>query len=131
MSAVVNAVREWAGCGSGVSSTTTRRVTGATRRNEAGVRFVYFVQARGGGPVKIGMTSNVPRRLRQLQAASDEELVVRRTVRVHVSKARTMERNLHAHFDEARLDGEWFRPVPELAHLAHAIPEGENEIATS
>lgn len=88
----------------------------------AGTCFVYFVQAEGGGPIKVGMSRSPSDRLRQLQTSHAERLRMARVVAVHESKAARMERNLHRHFADARLRGEWFRPVPELVKLARAAP---------
>jgi hypothetical protein len=46
--------------------------------------------------------------------------VLTRTVAVHATKIDLMERNIHKHFNHARLRGEWFEPIDELAKLARA-----------
>ena len=87
----------------------------------AGVRYLYFIQAEGGGPVKIGITSNPSRRLAQLRREHGEDLCIRRKVKVHESVALKMERNVHKHFGHLRLHGEWFAVDEELAKLGHCV----------
>ncbi|AAK94354.1 replication initiation protein [Myxococcus phage Mx8] len=73
-------------------------------------RWVYFVRAESGGPVKIGTAANVEHRLASLQTGAPERLCV---LGVMESRAR-LESELHKRFDALRLHGEWFRPEPEL-----------------
>lgn len=82
--------------------------------------YIYFVQAVEGGPIKIGRSKSPKRRLKAHQVSHPAVLKLCRTVAVHISKAGTMESNIHKHFAHARLQGEWFEPVAELAKLAHA-----------
>jgi Meiotically up-regulated gene 113 len=77
-------------------------------------RLVYFVQAESGGPVKIGSAADPEERLRTLQAASAERLVIR-GVRLGGFKE---ERRLHRRFARYHLRGEWFEPREELLALA-------------
>jgi hypothetical protein len=84
-----------------------------------GVRYIYFIQPEAGGPVKIGKSRDPKRRLREAQTHHPERLVIRRTVRVHKAYVDVMERNLHKHFADHRLNGEWFDPTPELTQLGH------------
>lgn len=76
----------------------------------SGRRWVYFIQATSGGPVKIGTAANVQHRLDGLQTASAEVLQV---LGVMEARAR-LEGELHRRFDGLRMLGEWFRPEPEL-----------------
>jgi hypothetical protein len=75
---------------------------------------VYMIQAGEGGPVKIGVASILKKRLEALKVSSPVPL----TVLAAFDGGDELEKKLHRHFDAARLEGEWFRPVPEL--LAHA-----------
>lgn len=67
---------------------------------------VYFVQATRGGPVKIGLSDNVERRLVELQCSSPYPLRIVATIDGTV----TLERELHERFVADRMTGEWFRP---------------------
>lgn len=68
---------------------------------------VYLVQAGGDGPVKIGWTKAVGRRLGELQAASPVELELRGVL----DAPPELEAALHRAFARLRLHGEWFQPV--------------------
>lgn len=84
--------------------------------------LVYFVQAEGGGPVKIGKTSGarLRSRLSALQTSSAERLVIRRLVRADVM--RDLEADLHAYLSEYRVRGEWFRDEGAVRDLARTRP---------
>jgi hypothetical protein len=78
-------------------------------------RWVYFVQVGALGPVKIGCTRDVARRLAGLQTSHAEPLRLLHSFEGSVKQ----ERELHALFERHRLKGEWFSPVPELlSHIA-------------
>ncbi len=71
--------------------------------------------------VKIGFTSNLEQRLRNLQAEfhSDMELLSYRPGRGKFparqrGDARDVEQDLHDEFREHRCWGEWFHPSPEI-----------------
>lgn len=81
---------------------------------------VYFIQAVGGGPIKIGYAANVATRLNALANSSP---VVLRVIAVIDGGGRAEEAELHRRFAAARLHGEWFRPVPEL--LAYVAENAE------
>ena len=66
---------------------------------------VYFIQAASGGPVKIGVTTDLGARLSGLQTAHPEQLRV-----LHSTPGdATDEAYFHARFAHLRLRGEWFR----------------------
>jgi hypothetical protein len=75
---------------------------------------VYFVQwATKDGPVKIGATSEIKSRLRDLQVASPYKLAVVGTIVADGSKtAHWMERLIHGRLRRLRLHGEWFQDTP-------------------
>lgn len=73
---------------------------------------VYFVQAGPGGPIKVGWTQDVGRRLGELQTANAKKLVLLGTV----PGTMETEASLHARFSHLRLEAEWFRNSPEI-HL--------------
>ena len=72
---------------------------------------IYFIQAVSGGPVKIGKTMGPEKRLRGLQTAASEMLILQGTI---TTRTRLTESALHERFRSARIRGEWFRPSPEL-----------------
>lgn len=72
--------------------------------------WIYFVQANCGGPIKIGWTQDIDRRVRDMQAVNPFKLLV-------VGKFRGKlcdERRLHDEFASERLHGEWFEPTDAL-----------------
>ncbi len=71
---------------------------------------VYFIQPINGGPIKIGWSSDVKRRLAALNSAHPYELTILGTIRGSVRD----ERRLHHRFSSGRLQGEWFEPSEEL-----------------
>jgi hypothetical protein len=85
----------------------------------AGSSYIYFVQALHGGPIKIGRAADPIARLGELQVGNPHRLRV-----CHLGIGRpTDELRMHYLFGQLRLVGEWFRPHPTLANLAHAIPD--------
>jgi len=69
-----------------------------------GSTYTYFVQAKDGGPVKIGMTNDYEDRLKGLQSGYPYKLVIRKLF----INAGWLERELHKNFSRQRLRGEWF-----------------------
>jgi hypothetical protein len=74
---------------------------------------VYFIQAGGTGPIKIGKTGGDPmRRLSDLQTGSPVPL--RLIGIIETREIASSERAFHRAFESDRLHGEWFRPSREL-----------------
>lgn len=73
-------------------------------------RSLYFVQRGAGGPVKIGVSTDVASRVRTLQCASEDEL----RLLVTVPTSELAEREAHRRFAPYRIRGEWFRAEGEL-----------------
>jgi predicted GIY-YIG superfamily endonuclease len=84
--------------------------------------FVYFVQGVDGGPIKIGFTTDVRRRLITIQAYSPISL---RLVALFSGRAEH-EGKLHRMFQAERLHGEWFFPSPELLAIVRTHADLEN-----
>lgn len=80
---------------------------------------VYFAQAVGGGPIKIGFTELPSSRLSQLQTGSPKRMRFTRLV----PGDRADEELMQSRFWRYHIRGEWFRADPELATVADAIPE--------
>ncbi|WP_424140409.1 GIY-YIG nuclease family protein [Roseomonas chloroacetimidivorans] len=87
---------------------------------------VYFIQAGENGPVKIGTTESILRRIALIQNGQAEPVRL-----LHLFEGgREEEQALHRRFREYRLRGEWFRPASEiiagdvgLAPMAVPAPE--------
>jgi hypothetical protein len=74
------------------------------RSRKRAVSVVYFVQCGDGGPVKIGVTRDLDKRLGGLQTSHHERLRL-----LHVEPGgRLEERQFHARFADLRTRGEWF-----------------------
>lgn len=80
------------------------------RPAEGPAAVVYVLRAANDGLVKIGTTTDLPSRLKNIRAMSGVPLEV---LCVLPGDA-TVERQLHARFREHRAHGEWFRPAPDL-----------------
>jgi len=72
---------------------------------------VYFVQGGDGGPIKIGITEDVRRRLQCMQ--SDSPLLLR-VLGIIPSAGLSDETALHRRFAFCHLHGEWHEPHPDL-----------------
>lgn len=75
-------------------------------------QFVYVVKNPVADLVKIGVAHDVQRRIQQLEtgAGVELELVYHSLV---CSNAFSIERDVHAHFEQYRTFGEWFRVSPD------------------
>ena len=71
---------------------------------------VYFIQEGSDGPIKIGYTSNLKKRLESMQVGNSKELNVLGTY----SGGRKEESYLHSLFAIAQIRGEWYYPIHEL-----------------
>lgn len=90
------------------------RIALAQRVSDIGDRsdiHVYFIQRGEGGPIKIGASSNVVRRLAELQIGAPEDM---RIVGVWIYGGRSGERGLHRMHSTDRIGGEWFAPTDEV-----------------
>jgi hypothetical protein len=72
--------------------------------------FVYFAQSGPAGPIKIGWSQDVARRLEQLQTANAQRLVLLGTVPGRLED----EAALHTRFAHLRMEGEWFQDALEI-----------------
>lgn len=73
------------------------------------VEKVYFIQAAS-GLVKIGRSTDVPRRKKALQLAHGERLKLLGAI----PGGAVLERQFHERWAHLRQTGEWFLPAPEL-----------------
>lgn len=83
--------------------------------------MVYFVQMGDDGPIKIGFSSVIERRVSHMQNGNPYPLRLLRTM----PGGPADERKLHHRFARWRLQGEWFEPTPELVALARNRPQLE------
>lgn len=78
---------------------------------------VYFIQARSGGPIKIGKAVDPKQRLGQLQTSHPEPLVIIGVMEGGLE----MEKQLHIRFSAYRVHGEWFMPCDELLEYIRSL----------
>lgn len=75
--------------------------------------MIYFIRRGEDGPVKIGFTTNLDKRLASLQGGNAEKLTVIRTM----DGDKETERVLHGYFADQRLHGEWFEYSEEMLRV--------------
>ncbi len=72
--------------------------------------YLYVIQEDRDGFVKIGYSSNIEDRLKQLQSANPHKLSVLYEFSYDdLGIVRTTEEKLHEHFKHTRFKGEWFK----------------------
>lgn len=71
---------------------------------------IYFIKSERTGDIKIGRTTNLTARIKQLHTASSDVL---RVLGVFAGQPQD-ERFFHEAFKDLRLNGEWFKPHPDL-----------------
>lgn len=71
---------------------------------------IYFVRAGDDGPVKIGISHNVTRRVAGMQTASAVPLFLLRVI----DGSNAVEREMHHRFAPLRIRGEWFSYSAEM-----------------
>jgi hypothetical protein len=67
----------------------------------------YLIRGANGGPVKIGRTNNISKRLSNLQPGNPDRLVCLGLIDENET---TVKREFKAH----NINGEWFEPVPAI-----------------
>lgn len=72
--------------------------------------FVYFVSAGEGGPIKIGWSQDVGRRIEELQTANPHNLILLATLRGTMAD----EARFHSMFARFQMQSEWFEPAQEI-----------------
>lgn len=69
--------------------------------------YLYFMQRQTGGPIKIGVTNNLERRLADIRNLSGyDDLIIR--LSVWSQNVSALERDLHYALRAALLEREWF-----------------------
>jgi hypothetical protein len=91
------------------------------------VSFLYVIAAKKEGPVKLGLSQDPARRVRQLQTGSAELLQIHHTEEVPDDRVRIAESALHQMLGHKRLKGEWFRMSVEeaIAEVIHIRMTGD------
>jgi hypothetical protein len=93
-----------------LSPTTMFDYLSSEKRPEIEFGYVYFIQSERGGPIKIGYTTNLERRIMALQTAQPYPLKLLLVIHGGVEE----ENKLHKKFNSLRLCGEWFSPDEKL-----------------
>jgi len=84
--------------------------------------WVYFIKSLvEDGPVKIGYSRTPDIRIQELQVASPHPLTLSAVWRSKDAKA--LESKLHRKFRSHKMNGEWFRPSPDLMKLIEFLHE--------
>lgn len=78
---------------------------------------IYFIQAEGGGPIKIGRADDLAKRLVSLQTGRPDKLAVLTAA----PGTRQHERDLHDLLAAHRERGEWFRDTPAVLHVVGLV----------
>ena len=85
--------------------------------------FVYFVRAGFFGPIKIGFTTNIPKRMYQLQTGCPDKIQLLGSIKTNQGT----EEALHERFKATRLEGEWFLPNEKILSVINDMLEEEKE----
>lgn len=105
------------------------KITDAENDSPAGVGSVqtrvYFVQWKGGGPLKIGVTKDIKKRLIELQNGSAIELRLVDTV----PGDRDLEQRIHLELSRHRIRGEWYLPGGALVAQVRELVGDERILA--
>lgn len=93
-----------------------------TRPERSG--WVYFVKSLiEHGPVKIGYSRTPDIRIQDLRVASSYPLQLAAVWRS--KDARALESKLHRKFRAHKMNGEWFKPSPDLIKLVELLSAGK------
>lgn len=89
--------------------------------------FVYAVQAKNGGAIKIGFSTDqtASARLESLQTGNPEKLVLLASAEASMAH----ERRAHALLASQRVGGEWFRDGPLLRQFISMLRAGDIMLA--
>lgn len=86
--------------------------------------YIYFIQAKGSGPIKIGTTGDDPRK-RMVKIQSDCPWPVRLLGAIEGTVSQ--EKRMHFVLSAWRTQGEWFEPHPiVLAAVQEALKHGKS-----
>ncbi len=71
------------------------------------MKMLYIIKAENA--IKIGVTSNLESRIKQIQTGNPYKIIILRTYNEQKSNIEFLEKKLHLLFDNFRLNGEWFK----------------------
>ena len=74
---------------------------------------IYFIQQGEDGPIKVGFSTNIKRRMETLQTANPYPLFLLGSI----PGTEGEEKALHAMIDSFRMHGEWFAPSSVVLEL--------------
>lgn len=80
--------------------------------------WIYFIQSAD-GPVKIGFTSDIKKRMSNLRTSHPGDL----KLIAQFPGTRHLERVIHAELWQHRLNGEWFADVPAVTKVIDTLKE--------
>lgn len=83
-------------------------------------KFIYFIQCGTQGPIKIGFTKDILKRMQTLQTANHEKLHIIGMI----AGSEQEEVVLHQKFAPLVIRGEWFQPNSTLLEYIHSLPLG-------
>lgn len=92
---------------------------GSQPRKNARDGIVYVIRAGQTNLYKIGRTTNIDRRLRQLQTMNSQQLSVVKLIQCHDAIA--VETTLHQKYKSYRRQGEWFELDESVIKLMEAL----------
>lgn len=81
-------------------------------------KHIYFIEAGDGGPIKIGVTKDIDKRIKQLQPGTTAPL----RLLASIPGSHADERTLHRYFAVERRNGEWFSGGGAVRAFAMSIP---------
>lgn len=79
--------------------------------------FIYFIQQGRDGPIKIGISGDPDRRMRQLQTAQVDQLYML----LMIPGSTKSEAHFHRTFNDLCLGGEWFANHPAIQELIRRL----------
>ena len=82
---------------------------------------LYFIQIGKMGPIKVGITNDIQKRLIGLQTSNPEQLNVLYCEKLEAQEARSLEKEYHIMLRDASLKGEWFRPTPFVLEIVEDV----------
>lgn len=104
------------------SSDSLRRARRMRPAVEDKVTYLYFVQSKTLGLVKIGFTNDLNVRRSEMQVGSADELYFLGSVLfANRERAESAESEMHSHFQRFQSHGEWFHPDPTLLEFIKKV----------
>lgn len=95
--------------------------------NNMNESFLYAISSNNQKPVKLGISKNPLKRVKQLQTGHSEKLSLYHTEKVPADKVRLYENILHKDLSLKRKQGEWFDVTVEEAISYIKLTLIENE----